>query len=113
MPQAVSRKQYRMMMAIIHGKHVDQGSRGRPPKSIAEKYTAPEKGAPESKGNNRGGSWTDKHHDKHSKKHKEKVKKSFDEFYKGSSAATIVFNDDGDILMGKQKTVSGHFLVVM
>ncbi|CAN5950524.1 unnamed protein product [Sphagnum jensenii] len=43
MPAAVSRKQYRMMMAIVHGQ-VKDGPRGRPPKSVAAKYTDPDEG---------------------------------------------------------------------
>ena len=38
MPQAASKKQYRYMMAILHGKNVKEHSRGNPPKSIASKY---------------------------------------------------------------------------
>ena len=56
MPVAVSRKQYRMMMAISHGAHIDGGSRGRPPASVAAKYTSPGKDAPEQHGEDRGGS---------------------------------------------------------
>lgn len=70
MPQAVSRKQYRMMMAIAHGKMDSSktSGRGAPPKSIAAKYTSPGEGAPESKNKDTGGSWTDKHHAVHHKK---------------------------------------------
>lgn len=106
MPVAASRKQYRMMMAILHGK-VKDGPRGRPPASIASKYTDPGKDAPESKDNDRGGSWTDSHHKKHSKKEKEKkskkdMKKSFEEFYKNRNAfaATLVMDNMGKILLG-------------
>ena len=56
MPQATSRRQYRMMMAILHGEAKD-GPRGRPPKSVAAKYTSPGKEAPDSKHEDRGGTW--------------------------------------------------------
>ena len=90
MPVAASRKQYRMLMAILHGK-VKDGPRGRPPASIAAKYTDPGKDAPESKDNDRGGSWSEEHHKRHSKKEKEKkskkdMKKSFEEFYKNRNS---------------------------
>lgn len=104
MPQAVSKKQYRMMMAIAHsGKPIN----GRqPPKHIADKYTKPDKGAPESKDNDRGGNWN-AHEGKHEKgekkekKDKKKLKKAFEEFYAGKGAGTVVLNDDGHILVGK------------
>jgi 8-oxo-dGTP pyrophosphatase MutT (NUDIX family) len=104
MPQAVSKKQYRMMMAIAHsGKPIN----GRqPPKHIADKYTKPDKGAPESKDNDRGGNWN-AHEGKHEKgekkekKDKKKLKKAFEEFYSGKGAGTVVLNDQGHILVGK------------
>jgi 8-oxo-dGTP pyrophosphatase MutT (NUDIX family)/Txe/YoeB family toxin of Txe-Axe toxin-antitoxin module len=105
-----------MMMAIAHGAHVKDGPRGRPPKSVAAKYTNPGKDAPETHGKNSGGAWTKEHHEKHSKKSKKKdLKKTFEEFYKthdlstkehsgsGKAAAAIVINDDGHILFGKHK----------
>jgi len=94
-----------MLQAVLHG-HSDGGSRGRPPKSIAAKYTAPDKEAPESKDNDRGGSWTDEHHKRHAKKEKEKSKKdlhkSFEEFYKNRNhfAATLVVDNMGKVLLG-------------
>ena len=107
MPQAVSKKQYRMMMAIAHsGKPIN----GRqPPKSIADKYTKPDKGAPESKDNDRGGMWNahEGKHEKGEKKEKKKdkdhkkLKKAFEEFYAGKGAGAIVLNDNGHILVGK------------
>lgn len=104
MPVAASRKQYRMMMAILHG-DVKDGPRGRPPKSIAAKYSDPGKDAPESKDNDRGGSWTEQHHKAHAKKEaasKKKLKKSFEEFYKNRNqfAATLVMDNMGKILLG-------------
>ena len=106
MPQAVSRKQYRMMQAIIHSKHIDQGPRGRPPKSIAEKYTDPGKDAPEQSGRDRGGSWTEEHHKRHAEKQKKKkLKKSFEEFYKGRGhfAATLVMDNANRVLLGTHR----------
>jgi 8-oxo-dGTP pyrophosphatase MutT (NUDIX family)/Txe/YoeB family toxin of Txe-Axe toxin-antitoxin module len=105
MPVAVSKKQYRMMMAIAHGAHVKGGSRGRPPKSVAEKYTSPGKDAPEQSGEDRGGSWSEEHHKRHAEKHKSKdkkhFKKAFEAFYKGEAAATIVMDNNNRILLGK------------
>lgn len=110
MPQAVSRKQYRMMMAILHGKGGNSGPRGRPPKSIAAKYTDPGKDAPEQSGSDRGGSWDDEHHAKHgskSKKSKAKLNKAFSEYYDGQAVAAIVMDSQGRILMGKQSGGQG------
>lgn len=111
MPTAVSKRQYRMMMAILHGKNVDQGPRGRPPASVAAKYTDPGKDAPEQSGQNRGGKWTEAHHAKakkkskeertEKKKHKAHLKKAFEEFYKGQGVGVIVLDPQNRILMGK------------
>lgn len=49
-------------MAILHSDHIKPGDRGRPPKSVAAKYTPPPKGAPEQSGEDRGGVWTEEHH---------------------------------------------------
>src|ERR1035437_7234778 len=113
MPQAVSRKQYRMMMTVMHGK-VDaskSGGRSTPPKSVASKYTAPGKDAPEQNGENRGGTWDEKHHTKAKgkvkeerikrKKDKKKLKKAFEDHYEGHAAGTIVMNDNNQILLGR------------
>lgn len=106
MPVAASRKQYRMMMAILHGK-VKDGPRGRPPASIASKYTDPGKDAPESKDNDRGGSWTEHHHKRHAEKQKKKknLKKSFEEFYKNRNnfAATLVMDNAGKVMLGTHR----------
>lgn len=110
MPVAVSRKQYRMMMAIAHGAHVKGGPRGRPPKSVAEKYTSPGKDAPEQSGEDRGGTWSDEHHKRHAEKHKSKdhehkhkkhLKKAFEAFYKGEAAATIIMDNNNRVLLGR------------
>lgn len=116
MPQAVSRKQYRMMQAILHGK-VDgskSSGRGTPPKSVAAKYTSPGKDAPESHGENRGGSWSEAHHAKAKhkvkeerktrKKSKKDLKKSFEDHYSGHAAAAIVMDDNNRILLGRHSS---------
>src|SRR5665213_490379 len=110
MPKAVSRKQYRMMMAIVHGNHVKDSGRGTPPKSVASKYTSPGKDAPEQHGENRGGTWGEKHHAKakekvkearkERKKSKKDLKKSFEDHYVGHAAAALVMNDNNQILLG-------------
>jgi 8-oxo-dGTP pyrophosphatase MutT (NUDIX family)/Txe/YoeB family toxin of Txe-Axe toxin-antitoxin module len=111
MPQAVSKRQYRMMMAILHGKAKD-GPRGRPPKSVAGKYTAPGGNAPEQSGQDRGGTWGEGHHKrdrekvkaarKERRKSKKHLKKAFEEFYKGRgrAAATIIMDNSNRILLG-------------
>lgn len=116
MPQAVSRKQYRMMQAILHGK-VDSSKssgRGTPPKSVAAKYSAPGKDAPEQHGEDRGGSWNEHHHAKAKervkeerkkrKKDKKELKKAFEDHYAGHAAAAIVMNDNNQILLGRHST---------
>jgi len=114
MPKAVSKKQFRMMQAILHGKHVDPGSRGRPPKSIAAKYSSPGKNAPEQSGQDRGGSWNEKAHKRHKDKKKKKdMKKSFEQYYSGRGAGVIVTDSEGKILVGKGRdgtwqTPGGH-----
>lgn len=114
MPKAVSKKQFRFMQAIIHGKVKDH-PRGTPPKSVAEKYSSGGKGAPEQSGENKGGTWTEGHHKSHAegKKHKKKLKKSFEQYYKGQGAGIIVTDDNGKILVGKGsdgkwQTPGGH-----
>jgi len=116
MPQAVSRKQYRMMQAILHGK-VDSsksGGRGTPPKSVAAQYSSPGGNAPEQHGEDRGGTWGEKHHAKAKdkvkeerkkrKKSKKELKKSFEDSYTGHAAAAIVMNDNNQILLGRHST---------
>lgn len=116
MPQAVSRKQYRMMQAILHGKaDSSKSGRGAPPKSVAAKYSAPGSNAPEQHGENRGGTWGEKHHAKAKEKTKEArkerkakskkdLKKSFEDHYSGHAAATIVMNDNNQFLLGRHST---------
>ena len=126
MPKPVSRRQARLMNAILHGK-IDPSKapgRGVPPKSVAGKYAGhSSKDLPEQSGENRGGSWNKEHHAKATervkqkradrKKKKAKLKKSFEDFYKGQGAGVVVVDKSGRILVGKQKdgryaTPGGH-----
>jgi ADP-ribose pyrophosphatase YjhB (NUDIX family)/predicted DNA-binding protein YlxM (UPF0122 family) len=122
MPKAASQKQYRFMMAIMHGKGNCSHGRGCPPKSVAAKYSS-NKDAPESKDNDRGGSWTEGHHKAHGKgekyrsgkkkRVKKKLNKSFEQYYKGQGVGLVVTNDSGHILVGmgddgKWQTPGGH-----
>lgn len=104
------------MQAILHGK-VDSSKssgRGTPPKSVASKYSAPSKEAPEQHGEDRGGTWGAKHHAKDKEKNKEArikrkkskkdLKKSFEDHYSGHAAAAIVMNDNNQILLGRHST---------
>lgn len=92
-----------MMMAIAHS----GPKNGRqPPASIANKYSKPDKGAPESKNNDRGGMWDKskgkgEKEEKKDKKDKKKLKKAFEQYYAGKGAGTVVLNDEGHILVGK------------
>lgn len=106
------------MMAILHGKGECTSGRGCPPKSVAAKYSS-NKDAPESRDNDRGGSWTKEHHEKHGKgekverKSKKKLKKSFEQYYRGQGVGLVVTNDSGHILVGmgddgKWQTPGGH-----
>lgn len=101
------------MMAILHGKAKD-GPRGRPPKSVAAKYTDPGKDAPESSGENRGGNWNEEHHAKakertkaarkEKKKGKKELRKALEDFYKATksgAAATLVMDNNNRILLGQ------------
>lgn len=114
MPKAASRRQYRFMMAIQNGGGKEH-ARGNPPKSVADKYSSPGEGAPESKNNDRGGSWKKdkKKSEKSDKKDKKKLKKAFEEYYKGQGAGVIVTNSEGQVLVGKGRdgtwqTPGGH-----
>jgi 8-oxo-dGTP diphosphatase len=115
MPQAVSRKQYRMMMAILHGKNVKDGPRGRPPKSVAAKYTDPGKDAPEQSGQDKGGSWNESAHRRakekvkqarrdRRKEKKKKLNKALEDFYKGRGVGVVVMDSQGRILLGDHET---------
>jgi len=128
MPKPVSKKQYRMMMAVLHGGGKGGApARGAPPKSVAGKYAGGDgKDLPEQSGRDEGGTWGDKHKsadkgrvdskradrksDKKKKKSKGKarkaeLKKSFEEFikshgYKGTGC--LVVNKDGQLLLGRR-----------
>lgn len=114
MPKAASKKQFRFMQAVLHG--YTGHARGVPPKSVAAKYVA-NKDAPESKNNDKGGSWSEEHHAHHakgkSKKRKSKLSKAFEQYYKGQGVGIIVVDQNGDILVGKGEdgkwqTPGGH-----
>jgi ADP-ribose pyrophosphatase YjhB (NUDIX family) len=120
MPQAVSKKQYRYMMAILHGKDKSKTSaRGdRVPNSVAGKYagSSPGGSAPDSKGKEMaGGKWGEKGHAKakakvdkkrlERKKKKAKMRKSFENYLiknDRQGAGCLVLNDDGHILLGRR-----------
>ena len=131
MPQAASKKQYRYMMAILHGDKGGTSARGdKVPKSVAGKYAAgggAAKDAPESKGKeHEGGKWGEKGHaadkkkvdskrserksDKKARKTKGKERKAslhkaFGDFIKAQNnrgAGCLVINKDGQILLGKR-----------
>lgn len=123
MPSPVSRKQYRMMMAILHGGGDKSKcpARGCPPKSVAAKYRGgKDKDLPEQSGQDKGGTWGEKHHTKDKERVKEArkdrkkkhLKKSFEEFYaknngltqKKNAAAAIIMDEQGRILMGTHST---------
>lgn len=98
MPQFASKKQYRMMMAIMHGKagSTARGDSG-PPKSVAEKYSGSGDDGPESKGKeHHGGKWDDDKKAKHGKKKVEKTD--------SVGVGVIVVNDRGQLLMGRHCT---------
>lgn len=117
MPHFASKKQYRMMMAILHGKKgtTARGDSG-PPKSVAEEYSGNEKNAPESKGKeHEGGKWGESHKEKHTKQkeHKKKWKENLKEKTKklkekhmgkseGRPGYGVVVMDEGSrVLMGR------------
>jgi 8-oxo-dGTP pyrophosphatase MutT (NUDIX family) len=137
MATCTSKRQFRMMQAIIHGKKPYHGSRGTPPKGIAENYinqTGDPSGLPESKDKDTGGNWDEKAHanwrskvkkrreEKKEKKQERKeeaikrkkhLQKAFEEFYKGQGTGIIVVDDNDRVLIGKQKdgrwaTPGGH-----
>ena len=94
MPAFVSKKQHRMMMAILNEGNKPKIKRGDsgPPASVASKYSQSDKDLPETKNKEyHGGKW-----DK--KKKKEKLKKSRN----NGGAGVVVTNDKGQLLMGRQ-----------
>lgn len=114
MPQATSRRQYRLMQAILHGHADNRSGRGTPPKSIASKYTSPGKDAPDSQGQDTGGTWGEEHHkrakdkvkeDRIKRKSKKSMKKSFEEYLEkkhatNNCAAVLVMDQQNRILLG-------------
>ena len=117
MPSPASKKQFRMMMAILHGKTRKRTARGDfgPPKSIASRYQGQGTGDVESKGKElEGGKWTEAHYAKHSKKQKisekaaskrrsKQLKKALSDYIKKQQhigAGCLVLDGDGRILMG-------------
>lgn len=102
-------------MAILHG-DAKGGPRGRPPKSVAAKYTDPGKDAPEQSGEDRGGTWGEEHHKrakskvkearKERKKSKKELKKTFEEYLEkkhdtNECAAVLVMDQHNRILLGE------------
>lgn len=130
MPQAVSKKQYRYMMAVLHGKGGTSSRGDRVPKSIAGKYagSSPGNDAPESKGKeHEGGKWNEKGHSKEKKKTEEKrtkrkkdkakLRKALEGFIKSQDnkgAGVLVVNKEGKVLLGRRSdtgqwsTPGGH-----
>lgn len=127
MPSSVSKKQLRLMNAIMHGKAVStaRGDSG-PPKSVAAKYVQADKGSdgsdlPESKGKEHsGGKWGEEHHKRakektkqtrtDKKKKKASLRKSLEDyiFSKNNKAAGCLVVDNSKILLGK-RTDSGEW----
>ena len=120
MPKAVSRKQQKMMHAIMEGKEgsTSRGDKG-PPKSVAASYSDGGKNMPESKGKEmEGGRWpkgSGRHKDGKKKKDKKKksLKKAFEQYYNGQGAGVVVTNSKGQVLVGKGhdgtwQTPGGH-----
>jgi 8-oxo-dGTP pyrophosphatase MutT (NUDIX family) len=129
MPAPVSKKQYRYMLAIIHGNKNGTSSRGdRVPKSVAGKYAGSKPSdLPESKGKeDKGGKWNDKHHDKAKKgtdtkreerKSKKKLNKALENYLINNNrkgAGCLVVDDKGRFLLGQRSdnglwsTPGGH-----
>jgi 8-oxo-dGTP pyrophosphatase MutT (NUDIX family) len=123
MPHFASKKQYRMMMAILHGKKSGSTARGDkgPPKSVAEQYSGDGKNVPESKGKEReGGRWDEGKKDKHTKRReheknrKERLKqetKRLKEKHLGKSEdrsgfGVLVVDENGHVLMGRHTKTS-------
>lgn len=115
MPAAVSKKQYRYMMAILHGKSGTSARGDRVPKSVAGKYAGSKapSDAPESKGKeHEGGKWGEGGHAKAKEKTKEerrerkkKLKKALETYIESNgrkAAGCLVLNKEGQILLGKR-----------
>ena len=116
MPQPVSKKQYRYMMAILHGKGGSSSRGDRVPKSVASKYrSGGSKDLPDSKGKSQeGGLWTNKHHEtneskvkqgREERKRKKKLNKALEEYLTGENrrgGGCLVIDEAGRILLGKR-----------
>lgn len=120
MVQAVSKRQYRYLQAILHGKGGTSARGDRVPKSVAGKYTAPGKGAPDSKGKaHEGGRWDEKHHAKDKKhvdekrlerkkkraKDRDKMNKALEEYLvknQRKAAGILVVDTEGRVLLGQR-----------
>lgn len=119
MPAPVSKKQYRYMMAILHGKDKSKTSaRGdRVPTSVAGKYAGKGSGgSTESKNKaHEGGKWGEKGHAKakskvdkdrlERKQKKKKLRKSLENYIKEEGrkgAGCLVINKDGHMLLGRR-----------
>lgn len=106
------------MHAIMNGGKGTSSRGDRVPKSVASKYSGGDggKGLPESKGKEQeGGVWGEKHHKTaKDKKKKKSIKKSFENYYFGRGAGTVVVDDKSRILIGKRSddklwtTPGGH-----
>ena len=97
MPGFASKKQYRMMMAILHEGNKAKTKRGDsgPPRSVIERYSGKEDDLPDSKDQeHRGGKWDHK---------KNKVYKSLK-----NGVGIVIVDPDGLILMGRS-TESGQW----
>jgi ADP-ribose pyrophosphatase YjhB (NUDIX family)/SepF-like predicted cell division protein (DUF552 family) len=100
MPGFASKRQYRMMMAILHEGNKAKTKRGDsgPPKSVISRYesSGKEDDLPESKdksGPEHGGNWDNKKEKKHKKLHKSKDK---------AGVGIVVVSSDGCILLGRK-----------
>lgn len=110
MPKPVSKRQYRYMQAILHGKGGTSSRGDRVPKSIAGKYAGKggEKDLPESKGKSQdGGKWDEKGHSKAKEKvdKKRSEKKKSKKLKKGEDSkvgvGVVVTNSQGWVLLGR------------
>lgn len=119
MPAPVSKRQQRLMFAIMNGKSgtTARGDHG-PPKSVAAKYIGgASSDAPESKGKeHEGGKWGESHRAKakekvesdrtERKKKKAKLRKALETYVesnnKKTAAGCLVVDEEGRILLGKR-----------
>lgn len=116
MVQAVSKRQFRYLQAILHGKGGTSARGDRVPKSVAGKYTAPDKNAPDSKDKaNEGGKWDEGHHAKDKKrvdekrlerkKNKKKLNKALEDYLASNQrkgAGCLVVDAEGRFLLGQR-----------